>query len=445
MGNLFGATDDVSVDSLVRSGQTATPEQIRTEFRRLVLQHHPDKGGDPAKFRQIVQAYKQLTSPSPCSVDAGVDIQQMTPEELMSWLGNSAPRPGETGYGRPKLDDTVVPLVLARGEAARGVQKKVQVNRQVIQKGSQPPKPDPRCLQCNGSGWATTTQKRGVSSARITERCACVPPPVQSTRMERTTVNVRVEPGAVDGHRIFMPGLGDECHGADPGDLIFVVEVRTALPKEDAACLWAVDQDGNWLTRLLVSNLRGDLKVKCPKGTVWKFKPPRSIGVFTLPQEMTSAYEGGVFRVNLVSTSVAAQHMMQQYDGDGDGKDGGEHVCNPSQGITEAPRLRESALSSYQRDAQGLMPTPASGNIGDHYGGEHIRKPSPGITEAPRLGETALYSYQRGARGLIPTPANISVGDQQVAASLKQSIPSSFTRDAQGLLPTPASISLDEF
>lgn len=43
----------------------ATPDQIKAAYRRMVKDHHPDRGGDPEKFMQIQQAYQQLTDPKP--------------------------------------------------------------------------------------------------------------------------------------------------------------------------------------------------------------------------------------------------------------------------------------------------------------------------------------------------------------------------------------------
>jgi curved DNA-binding protein len=51
--------------------QNATPEQIKTAYRKLARDHHPDLGGDPDKFREIRQAYEkmQVPTPSPASFD----------------------------------------------------------------------------------------------------------------------------------------------------------------------------------------------------------------------------------------------------------------------------------------------------------------------------------------------------------------------------------------
>ena len=45
-------------------GKTATPDEIKKAYRKLASQHHPDKGGDTAKFQEIEQAYRVLSDPT---------------------------------------------------------------------------------------------------------------------------------------------------------------------------------------------------------------------------------------------------------------------------------------------------------------------------------------------------------------------------------------------
>jgi curved DNA-binding protein len=40
--------------------EAATPEEIKSAYRKLAKQHHPDLGGDVAKFQQISEAYETL-------------------------------------------------------------------------------------------------------------------------------------------------------------------------------------------------------------------------------------------------------------------------------------------------------------------------------------------------------------------------------------------------
>jgi len=42
---------------------TASSEEIKKAYRKLSLKHHPDRGGDAEKFKELSAAYEQLTNP----------------------------------------------------------------------------------------------------------------------------------------------------------------------------------------------------------------------------------------------------------------------------------------------------------------------------------------------------------------------------------------------
>jgi len=44
--------------------ENATQEEIKKAYRKLASQHHPDKGGDTAKFQEIEAAYRTLSDPA---------------------------------------------------------------------------------------------------------------------------------------------------------------------------------------------------------------------------------------------------------------------------------------------------------------------------------------------------------------------------------------------
>jgi curved DNA-binding protein len=44
--------------------KSANQDDIKRAYRKLAMQHHPDKGGDEAKFKQINEAYSVLSDPN---------------------------------------------------------------------------------------------------------------------------------------------------------------------------------------------------------------------------------------------------------------------------------------------------------------------------------------------------------------------------------------------
>jgi len=44
--------------------KSATPDEIKKAYRKLASRHHPDKGGDTAKFQEIQTAYDTLSDPN---------------------------------------------------------------------------------------------------------------------------------------------------------------------------------------------------------------------------------------------------------------------------------------------------------------------------------------------------------------------------------------------
>lgn len=48
---------------ILEVSKTATTDEIKKAFRKKALKEHPDKGGDPEKFKDISLAYEALSDP----------------------------------------------------------------------------------------------------------------------------------------------------------------------------------------------------------------------------------------------------------------------------------------------------------------------------------------------------------------------------------------------
>ena len=67
--------------------KTATPEEIKKTYRKLAAQHHPDRGGDTAKFQEIQAAYDTLSDPEK-RAQLDNPVHQMGPGHFHFDFGN---------------------------------------------------------------------------------------------------------------------------------------------------------------------------------------------------------------------------------------------------------------------------------------------------------------------------------------------------------------------
>jgi len=66
MGGHGGPKKDVDTNKfydLIGVTKNASTEEIKKAFRKKALKEHPDKGGDPEKFKELAVAYEVLSNP----------------------------------------------------------------------------------------------------------------------------------------------------------------------------------------------------------------------------------------------------------------------------------------------------------------------------------------------------------------------------------------------
>jgi molecular chaperone DnaJ len=239
--------------------RSADPGDIKRAYRRLAMEHHPDRNpGDhkaEERFKELAEAYQVLSDPEK--------------RQLYDTYGHAGPRQaGFTGFsgvedilshfadffgggfgfgggGRrgPHVehgDDLQTQMTITFAEAAKGCEKPLVVDRLVHCEacggsGAKPGTSPVACNTCGGRGQvahnqgifmiATTCPTCRGRGRMIKERCGeCRG---QGLERQRETVTVKVPEGIDDGQTLRVPGRGQAGpSGGPPGNLYVTFHVE---------------------------------------------------------------------------------------------------------------------------------------------------------------------------------------------------------------------------
>ncbi len=298
-------------------GKSADEGEIKRAYRKLAMQHHPDKNPDDPtaaeKFREAAEAYEVLKDPQkrqqydqfghagPQGAFGGggfggggfnVDLNDALESFLRNFGmgGGFGDMFGGGGGGRPRGRSLQLRLKVTLAEAAKGAVRTVKVNKQVAcgdchgsgaAKGSRPA----GCPQCRGSGRVRQV-RQSLLGQMVTEgvcpRCqgrgSVVENPCGSCRGTGTvrgeeTLEIKVPAGVSTGNYMELEGKGDAGEaGAPAGNLRVVLEVEDHELFERHGDDLLIDLPLSPVdlilgTKVEVPTLDGKVALKIPAGT----------------------------------------------------------------------------------------------------------------------------------------------------------------------------------
>lgn len=255
----------------------ATQDDVKKAFRKLAQKHHPDKGGDEAKFKEITEAYSTLSD----------DKKRREYDSYGQTFNGGGPGAGGfggfdpsqfSGFGQGGVEFDLNDLFEGFGDifGARGGRQRVKRGRDISidievsfkesilggsrsvlltkvgkcdtceGSGAKPNTELEACKTCNGQGKLHETRNSPLGAFTSVRTCAvcegtgkipkekCAMCGGHGVLRKEEEIKIEIPKGIDGGEMIRMPGQGEAVKGGLSGDLYVKVHVKahTVFKKE---------------------------------------------------------------------------------------------------------------------------------------------------------------------------------------------------------------------
>jgi len=180
--------------------RNATPEEIKQAFRKMAREHHPDRGGNEAKFKEINEAYSVL---SDSDAKAQYDFQGSRQQHFRSHTGNPFQQTHTFSFGDGFAQ-------FHQNDMFEDVMRNFGFQ---FHQAQQPARNKDLNIRCRISLRDAYMGKSMTITYRLPSS-------------EEETIDINIPPGIDTGHVIKLEGRGDNSiRGMARGDLTVSIEV----------------------------------------------------------------------------------------------------------------------------------------------------------------------------------------------------------------------------
>lgn len=238
--------------------QGASKEDLRKAYKKLAVQHHPDKGGDADTFKEISHAYDVLSDDNKRQVydqvgdadfnDAmsggGQAAAHMDPHDIFQQMFNNFGGFGFAGHhqhhrspSNTKRADHVHNLTITLDQAYTGLTKNMKIitNKPCLTCMA-------TCNTCQGVGSITDMVRMGPFTQMMTRAChtckgkgkqkinnaACVNCKGAGNINSEHIHDIKIPAGVLTGFNVRISGLGEQPQDTSdiPGDMVIQIQVE---------------------------------------------------------------------------------------------------------------------------------------------------------------------------------------------------------------------------
>ncbi|ORM39430.1 DnaJ -like protein [Babesia sp. Xinjiang] len=218
--------------------------EIKKAYRKLAIKHHPDKGGDPEKFKEISRAYEVLSDPEKRRIydehgEEGVDgnFSHGDASDIFDLFFGG----GRKSKGKKRGEDVVTQLKVTLEQMYNGAMRKLAINKDVVCESCDglggPSDAFVNCDLCNGRGIRVQIRQMGAmiqqsqcmcnacngQGRTISDSKRCKSCSGRGVMQTKKILEVSIERGVPDQHRVTFHGEADERPNEIPGNVVFII------------------------------------------------------------------------------------------------------------------------------------------------------------------------------------------------------------------------------
>lgn len=233
----------------------ASKDDIRRAYKKLAVQMHPDKGGDPEKFKELASAYEVLSDDEKRNRydqlgddmfnetngggggHGGIDPQSIF-EQFFGGHGGPFGNPfGGHHHGPARKKNHHHEINISLEDAYRGLNKSIKVSLMKLCK-----KCKEQCYACQGRGVIMDMRRMGFFTQMMERPCdncsatgfvakgksGCTVCNGNGMVKDEHKLDLTLPAGVATGHVNVFKGLGEQAVGDNEisGDLLFEVRVQ---------------------------------------------------------------------------------------------------------------------------------------------------------------------------------------------------------------------------
>lgn len=225
---MFQKKERMSLYDILEVPRDAPVSEIKKAYKKLAMKHHPDKGGDPERFKKISEAYSILSDETKrrnYDQFGTVDDQEMPDINNIFNSFFGFPFGGSSMNGSPfgrknKSSNKQLSLEVTLEDVMMGRTIPFTFTRQKFHKGK-------TCSTCQGQGKRMQHMNLGIGfmtqSIVSCETCEGNGTIYSESAQVEETVSVPLPKGIPSGNRLVIRQKGDEYPGKEPGDIVLVV------------------------------------------------------------------------------------------------------------------------------------------------------------------------------------------------------------------------------